>query len=49
MKNLAGYKPETWSHLEDRFRLFYTIDEIEKIEDALSIEFRENAYYKIPS
>ena len=44
IKKLVGYKPETWRYRIGKFRLFYVIDETEKIIYILSIDFRKAAY-----
>ncbi len=44
IKKLAGYKPETWRYRIGKFRLFYVIEETEKIIYILSIDFRKDAY-----
>lgn len=44
IKKLVGYKPETWRYRIGKFRLFYVIDETEKIIYILSIDFRKDAY-----
>ena len=44
IKKLVGYKPETWRYRIGKFRLFYSIDETEKIIYILSVDFRKDAY-----
>jgi len=44
IKKLVDYKPETWRYRLGKFRLFYVIDESEKIIYLLSIDFRKDAY-----
>lgn len=44
IKKLIGYKPETLRYRIGKFRLFYVIDETEKIIYILSIDFRKDAY-----
>lgn len=44
IKKLVDYKPETWRYRIGKFRLFYLIDEIEKIVYVLSIDLRKDAY-----
>ena len=44
IKKLIDYNPETWRYRIGRYRLFYAIDEIEKIVYILSIDFRKDAY-----
>jgi len=44
IKKLVGYKPEIWRYRIGKFRLFYVIDENEKIIYILSIDLRKDAY-----
>jgi mRNA interferase RelE/StbE len=44
IKKLIDYKPETWRYRIGKYRLFYVIDEIEKIVYILSIDLRKEAY-----
>jgi len=44
IKKLRDYKPETWRYRIGNFRLFYIIDEKEKIVAMISIDHRKNAY-----
>lgn len=44
IKKLVGYKPETRRYRIGKYRLFYTIDEAEKIVYLLSIDLRKDAY-----
>ena len=44
IKKLVGYKPETWRYRIGKFRLFYSIDETEKMIYILSVDFRKDAY-----
>jgi mRNA interferase RelE/StbE len=44
VKKLRGYVPETWRYRIGSFRLFYIIDEIEKIVALISIDERKDAY-----
>lgn len=44
IKKLIDYKPETWRYRIGKYRLFYVIDEIEKIIFMLSIDLRKDAY-----
>jgi len=44
IKKLVNYKPETWRYRIGKFRLFYVIDENEKIIYILSIDLRKDAY-----
>ena len=44
IKKLVDYTPETWRYRIGKFRLFYIIDEDEKIVYILSIDLRKDAY-----
>ena len=44
IKKLRAYKPETWRYRIGNFRLFYIIDEKEKIVAMLSLDHRKGAY-----
>jgi len=44
IKKLVGYNPETWRFRIGKYRLFYIIDESEKIVYLLHIELRKDAY-----
>ncbi len=44
IKCLQGYKPLTWRFRIGDFRLFYSIDEREKIVFILTIDDRKDAY-----
>jgi mRNA interferase RelE/StbE len=44
IKKLVDYKPETWRYRIGKFRLFYLINETEKIIYVLSIDFRKESY-----
>lgn len=44
IKKLLDYKPETWRYRIGKYRLFYVIDEKEKIIYILSIDQRKEAY-----
>lgn len=44
IKKLVDYKPETWRYRIGKYRLFYAIDENEKIVYVLSIDLRRDAY-----
>jgi mRNA interferase RelE/StbE len=41
---LRDYVPETWRYRIGNFRLFYIIDEAEKIVALISIDDRKDAY-----
>ncbi len=44
IKKLVSYKPETWRYRIGKYRLFYLIEEQDKIISLLSIDLRKNAY-----
>ncbi len=44
IKKLVDYNPETWRFKIGKYRLFYIIDESEKIVYLLHIELRRDAY-----
>ncbi len=44
IKKLKGYYPEVWRYRLGHFRLFYDIDENEKVVNILTVEHRKEAY-----
>ncbi len=44
IKKLVDYNPETWRYRIGKYRLFYVIDESDKIIYLLSIDLRKDAY-----
>ncbi len=44
IKKLVDYQPETWRYRIGKYRIFYAIDETEKILFMLTIDFRKDAY-----
>lgn len=44
IKKLVNYDPETWRYRIGKYRLFYFIDEEEKVVYVLSIDLRKDAY-----
>ena len=44
IKKLKGYNPETWRYRIGRFRVFYMIDQTERIVSILSVDNRRDAY-----
>lgn len=44
IKKLVNYSPETWRYRIGKFRLFYVIDESEKVIYIISIDLRKDAY-----
>jgi len=44
VRKLRGYKPDTWRYRIGSFRLFYIIDEKEKVVAMISIDDRRDSY-----
>ena len=44
IKKLKGYEPPTWRYRIGRFRVFYIVDQEERIVSILSIDDRRDAY-----
>ena len=44
IRKVRGYAPDTWRYRLGRFRLFYTINEPEKIVAILTVDDRKDAY-----
>jgi mRNA interferase RelE/StbE len=44
IKKLQGYEPETWRYRIGRFRVFYGIDESNRIVNILTLDHRKDAY-----
>jgi mRNA interferase RelE/StbE len=44
IKKLKDYKPETWRYRIGDFRLFYEINDKDKIINIITIEHRSKAY-----
>jgi mRNA interferase RelE/StbE len=44
VKKLLDYEPETWRYRIGRYRLFFSIDEVERIVFILTVELRRDAY-----
>ena len=44
IKRLSGYEPPTWRYRIGDYRIFYLIDEAEKIVSILTIDDRKDAY-----
>ncbi|MBT3275487.1 MAG: type II toxin-antitoxin system RelE/ParE family toxin [Spirochaetales bacterium] len=44
MKKLKNYNPDTWRYRVGNYRIFYEIDEEEKIVSNIDISTRQNAY-----
>lgn len=43
-RKLRGYEPDTWRYRIGRFRLFYAVDEGERIVFILAVDLRRDAY-----
>jgi len=44
IKKLVNYKPEIWRYRIGKYRLFYLIDDEEKVIYIISIDLRKDAY-----
>ncbi len=44
IKKLQGYRPETWRYRIGRFRVFYGIDDPNRIVNILTLDHRKDAY-----
>ena len=44
IKKLRGYTPETWRYRIGNYRVFYCVDEDERIVFILTIDDRKDAY-----
>jgi len=44
IKKLKGYSPDTWRYRIGRFRLFYIVDQDERIISLLTVDDRKDAY-----
>ena len=44
IKKLREYVPDTWRYRIGKFRIFYTLDQEEKIIYILAIDHRKDAY-----
>lgn len=44
IRKLQDYSPETWRYRIGRFRVFYTIDDKERIVFVLTVDDRKDAY-----
>ena len=44
IKKLQGYSPDTWRYRIGRLRLFYTIDQKQRIVSILTVDDRKDAY-----
>ena len=46
IKKLKGFQPDTWRYRIGKFRLFFMVDQAEKIVFILSVDDRRDAYRK---
>jgi len=44
IRKLRGYEPDTWRYRMGRFRLFYAVDEGERIVFISTVDLRRDAY-----
>jgi mRNA interferase RelE/StbE len=44
IKKLRGYSPDLWRYRIGRYRVFYAVDDAERIVSLLSIDLRRDAY-----
>jgi mRNA interferase RelE/StbE len=44
IKRLQGYRPDTWRYRIGRFRVFYGIDQPNRIVNILTLDHRKDAY-----
>ena len=44
IKKLRGYSPATWRYRLGKFRLFYVVDERERVVFILTVSLRKDAY-----
>ena len=44
IKKLRNYDPETWRYKMGQFRLFYSMNEPDKVVNILTVNFRKDAY-----
>jgi mRNA interferase RelE/StbE len=44
IKKLRGYSPDTWRYRIGKFRVFYSVDQKEKIIFILTVDDRKDAY-----
>ena len=44
IKKLKNYKPETWRYRIGNYRVFFEINDSEKIVSIIAIKTRQNAY-----
>jgi len=46
IRKLRGYNPDTWRYRIGRYRVFYIVDQEERIVFIVSIDARKDAYKK---
>jgi mRNA interferase RelE/StbE len=46
IRKLRGYVPNTWRYRIGRYRVFYVVDQEERIVYIVSVDARKNAYKK---
>ncbi|MHB8836469.1 MAG: type II toxin-antitoxin system RelE family toxin [Candidatus Methylomirabilia bacterium] len=44
IKKLRGYSPDTWRYRIGRFRMFYTVDMVDRVVFILAVDLRRDAY-----
>ena len=44
IKKLQGYTPDTWRYRIGKFRIFYVVDQEEKLIYILTVDARKDAY-----
>ena len=44
IKKLKGYQPDTWRYRIGRFRVFFLVDQADRIVSILSVDDRRDAY-----
>jgi mRNA interferase RelE/StbE len=44
VRKLAAFQPETWRYRLGRFRIFFRVDEIEKIVFILTVDYQKDTY-----
>lgn len=46
IKKLKGYSPDTWRYRIGKYRLFYIVDQEERVVFVLTVDVRKDAYRK---
>ena len=44
IKKLRGYAPDTWRYRIGRFRIFYTVDTVDRVTIVIAVDLRRDAY-----